>query len=65
MLQRPVDRVALGGPQLVEVGVNPLAGLQAGFVGAAAQVAGHLLPREHGLGDLVLQYGALIRGDNA
>ena len=54
MLQRPVNRVALGGPQLVEVGVDPFAGLRAGFAGAAAQVAGHLLPRQHGLGDLVL-----------
>ena len=53
MLQRPVDRIALRGPQLIEVALDALACVRAAFAVAALEVSGHFLPREHSSGDVV------------
>ena len=53
MLQRAVELVPLRRPQLVEVGVDPLARLRAAFAVAAAQILDDFLTRENRLGDLV------------
>ena len=58
VLQRAVDRVALRRPQLVEVGVDPLARLQLALPVTAAQVARDVLPRENRLGDVVGKHRA-------
>ena len=53
VLQRAVDRIALRGPQLVEVGVDALARLELALPVTAAQVARDVLAREHRLGNVV------------
>ena len=52
-----VDRVALGGSQLVEVGVDPLPGLQLRLPVPSPQVAPYVFPRQHRLGDVVEHAG--------
>ena len=56
VLQRAVDGIALRGPQLVEVGVDPLARLQLALPVPAAQVARDVLAREDRLGDVVWEH---------
>ena len=53
VLERAVDRIALRGPQLVEVGVDPLARLAAPSGRRRPEIARHFVAREHGLGDVV------------
>ena len=57
VLERPVDRIALRGPQLVEILVDPLARLGPGLAVAALQVAHDFVAREHGARDLVGHVG--------
>ena len=52
-----INRVALRGPQLVEVGVDPLAGLQLRLPVPTPQVAPYVFPRQHRLGDVVEHAG--------
>ncbi len=49
MLQRPVERISLRRPQLVEIAVNALAGAIAVLPVVAAKVAKHLFALEDGL----------------
>jgi hypothetical protein len=42
VLQRAVERIALGGPQLLEIGEDPLTRLLSAV--AASQITGHILP---------------------
>jgi hypothetical protein len=60
MLQRTVDGVALRGPQLVEVGMDPLARLELRLTGAATQITRYFLAREDCLGDVVEHHGRTI-----
>src|ERR671912_2109047 len=53
MLQRAVDRIALGRAELVEVRVDPLARLQLALPVTAAQVTRDVLPGENRLGNVV------------
>jgi hypothetical protein len=54
MLERPVHRVALRRPHLVQVHLDALAGRRPFAVASGLQVAGDLVARENGFGDLVL-----------
>src|SRR6185436_901758 len=49
VFQRAVDRVALGGAQLVEIPVNALARLGAGGAMSPAQIPRYILARQNGL----------------
>ena len=60
MLERPVELVPLGRAQLVEVSVNPFAGLRTAFTVAAAEVFEDLLVRHDGLGNIVLHSSSRI-----
>ena len=53
MLQRPIELVALRGPQLVEVALDPLPGFVAAQAVTAVEVARDLVAGEDGLRDLV------------
>jgi hypothetical protein len=53
VLERAVDGVALRRSELFEVAFDPFPRGLAGFSRAVLQVPRHLLPREHGLGELV------------
>ena len=53
MLQRPVDRIPLRRPQLIEIRVDALARLEFGLPMAAPQVPRDVIPRQDGLGDVV------------
>ena len=57
VLQGAIHLVPLGRPELLEVGGNPLLRLVGTQPGAAAEVPRHLLPRQHGLGNLVVHCG--------
>ncbi len=57
MFEGAVDRVTLGGPQLVEVGVDPLPGFQLRLPVPSPQVAPYVFPRQHRLGDVVEHAG--------
>ena len=57
MLQGAVDGVALRRPQLVEVGVDPLASFQLRLPVPSPQVAPYVFPRQHRLGDVVEHAG--------
>ena len=58
VLQRPVDRVALAGAQLLEVVVDPPLGLGARVPVAAVQIGHHFVPGQDGSRDLVELYVA-------
>ena len=53
VLQRPVDRVALGRPQLLQVPADAIPHLKPGLAMAAVQVADDVVAREHRLGEVV------------
>ena len=53
VLERPVERVALRRPQLLEVGVHPLPSLAGVLAVGALQVAHDFVAREYGLRDVV------------
>ena len=53
VFQRPVDRIPLRRPELLEVGADPIAHLGLGPGMAAVQVPDDFLAREHRLGDVV------------
>jgi hypothetical protein len=53
MFQRPVDRIALGRAELVEVPVDSLARVQFGLAMPATQVSRHVFAGEDSLGDVV------------
>src|SRR5258708_39128774 len=53
MLQRPVNRIALRRPQLVQIRVNPLASPVAPLAVPAPEVLDDLGPREDRLGDVI------------
>ena len=65
MLQRPVDGVALGGAELVEIPVNALAGVWPGCAMPPAQIPRDVLTRQHCLGNVIEEHGRNISRGNA
>jgi hypothetical protein len=53
MFERPVERIPLRRPQLLEISFDPLPGRAPALALPPFEVARHLVPGEHGLGDLV------------
>ena len=60
MLQCPVDGIALSGPELVEIPVNPLPGLESGCSVPPAQIPRDILTRQHCLGNVIEEHGRNI-----
>ena len=53
MLQCAVERIALGGAEFFDVGVNPFACFQVVLAVAAPQISGDFVMRQNGLGDVI------------